>query len=356
MPATSSNADVRLMRAAAWAALFAFLLNALSAVLLEPLLAGGESTINDMTLLERRLEAFPAKERVRVLLLGNSHVVAGLRPPDLAEALGLEPDEVFSLAVPAATATETALLLERHLARFPAARLAICGVDALFLGFDDDMRVRYLTRQRIDQRLAYAMRASTVEEGVTRLAGWFFPIADFGEPLAERLWHRLAVAAGREPPGREATARRLSRIPFRWGYPPPWDHPLGFGEHERRTNLLPGWIRQRVRLYGQAAGRADRGLAELPRLRALLEARGCRLVLAEMPKRRLLATLLDRQRPATMRAYEQRLAAYRAASDLAWIEAPRGWADEAFFDLDHLAPEGARRLAAEVAAALPPVR
>lgn len=342
---TSSTSNFRLLRTAAWALLCFLLLNGAVAWRLADVLAGEPGSINDLIVFERRLEAFEAKERVRVLVLGNSHAVAGLRPPDLARLLGLEADEVFSLAVPGATAGETRILLEHYLARFPNVKVAVCGVDEFFLGRYVEIRSHFLTRHRLDLRLAWARRASTLDQATSRAVGWFFPLADYREPLKSLARRRLSTLGRPQPGAQDTYERMVYRLPYRWGYPPPQEQPATYDR----------WaMRARADMLADSAPHVGKGLVDLAGVQALLQAHGCRLVLAEMPVEPLLTTLASRRRPTSARAYHKRLGAFVAASGLPWVSAPDRWDEGHFLDMDHLGKAGAARLGRWVAPHLKP--
>jgi len=118
----------------------------------------------------RRIDALPAPERVRLLVFGNSHAVAGLRPPQLAAAMGLPGDAIFSLALPSCSPRELGQFVEQLAPRFPGAQLAITNLDpSLLIATRLSVpRFRYLTRFAPLERWHYARES--VDDDPGRLA------------------------------------------------------------------------------------------------------------------------------------------------------------------------------------------
>jgi hypothetical protein len=301
-----------------------------------------ESSLDNVIELERRIARAPDKAAVKVLVFGNSHAVAGLRPPAIAQAIGVRPEEVFSLAMPGASPREMRLLAERHLASFPAARQAVIGVDEYFLSAHPDVRVRYLTRGSVLERWRYAATFSKLDDRLGLMAGMLFPVADYAVALRWCAVKEPALTARRlvmdVPVRPESLQSRLAAISYPWGYPPPWD------DKDLSKLMAMDWdaSKRAWHLMGDA-NEVPAGIEELDRLVRMLESRGARLTLAEMPYDRPLAAALAN---ATNyhRHYKQPLEAYMAASGRAIVPAPVVSARH-FYDLDHLNPEGAELMA-----------
>ncbi|MFN3429397.1 MAG: hypothetical protein ACK46X_05550 [Candidatus Sericytochromatia bacterium] len=301
-----------------------------------------ESSLDNVIELERRIERAPDKSAVKVLVFGNSHAVAGLRPPAIAEAIGVRPEEVFSLAMPGASPREMRLLAERHLSSFPAARQAVIGVDEYFLSAHPDARVRYLTRTSVLERWRYASTQPKLDDRLGLMAGMLLPVADFAVALRwcavkdPGLLARRLVTDAPVLPG--SLQDRLAAIPYPWGYPPPWD------DRDLGKLMAMDWdaSKRAWHLMGDAAA-VPAGIEELDRLVRMLETRGARPTLAEMPYDQPLAAALANATHYD-RHYKQPLAAYMAASGQAIVPAPAVSARH-FYDLDHLNPAGAELMA-----------
>lgn len=309
-----------------------------------------DTQVNAIHDLERRAAAFP-RERVRVLVAGNSHALAGLRPPLLAEALGLGPDEVFSFALPAGSPQETRLLLERHLASYPRVRLLLCGVEEYYLGGFHELRLRYLTTGNGLERARFAA-GQPIETQLRLLVGTWLPLLDFGATLrADALNHprhtlRLLVKDG--PPTNTAVLRSAS-IEHRWGVPLPWEElsPLDLRRHAL-SQRTPEAIRKRAEHLLTDFARVPVGVTEIGRLARRLEARGARLTLVEMPYSAPLEAALGRLNPAASRSWRASLDTLPEAERPSRIQAPV-LATTDFYDADHLAYAGAQALARHIA-------
>ena len=344
---TSSTSSSKTVRALAIAALLLAIANIWLGVRLPAVLP--ESQIDNALELERRVAAVEDKRAVKVLVFGNSHAVAGLRPPDLASAFGLRPEEVFSLAMPGGSPQEMRLLAERYLPLFPQVEAAFCGVEEYFLSGAMDTRVRYMTRFSIAERWRYARMQPKLDDRLGLMATQFLPAADFGVALRAAIVHHPALTARRlfrdEPlPG--SLQQRLSAMDYPWGFPPPWDDP----EIRRRVEQADAAAFNddpQARAWHLVSGtpQIQAGLDELEDLARLLEGRGARVVLAEMPyDEPLLAALKQRARHYEL--YRARLDAYLQASGREVVPAPRNLTQRHFYDLDHLSRPGATRMAA----------
>lgn len=297
-----------------------------------------DSSAGEAILLERRVAAFRPKEKVEVLIFGNSHAIAGLRPPAIARAMGLSPDQVFSLALPGSNMHEMHLLADRYASQFPSARLVLIGVDEYALTASKDYRLRYLTRASIAERWRHATAQADLDAGAREMCGLVFPLLDFKEPLMER----PALTAARlwtDQRRTDSFCAKANQIDYAWGFPPVWDHlPL---------ELTP--LERRARHFLSGSSRLDKGLVDLERLAAHFRDKQARVVLVEMPYAEALLALL---RGPSYQAYREKLAAYLKASSRDWIAAPRPMPRAVFYDADHLTGEGAARLAGVIKARL----
>lgn len=312
-----------------------------------------ESSLDSLLDLERRVAAFEAKGQVKLLVLGNSHVITGLRPPVLAKALGLGPDEVFSLALPAGSPLEMRLLAERYVPAFPAVKTVICGVEEFFLTEDAEQRLRYLTRRSLPERWAYAAGRAELEDRVTLMAGWFLPVLDAAVPLRDAVVNRPLTTLARlvvdRPiaPGTEADT--LASSDYRWGSPPGMDTWKVPESHE-------AWYpRHRAERLVKHVERVPRGLEDLDGLLRSLERRGLGVTLTATPYHASLQRTLERDFPAYAR-YRAQLDAYLAGTGRRLLPAPTDLPRACFTDLDHMTPLGAEQMADWLAPRLPPAR
>ncbi len=311
-----------------------------------------DTRVHEILDVERRAAAFP-RERVRVLVAGNSHALAGLRPPVLAAALGLGPDAVFSFALPAGSAQESRLMLERHLASFPRVALVLCTVDEFQLAGFQEMHLRYLTAGNGVERARFAA-GQPLETQLRLLAGTWLPLLDFGATLhadlAAHPAHTLRLLVHDGPPT-NPFIRRAMRRTYRWGFPPPWD---AYTARQLRLQAIrhrsPDAVAQRAAFMLADRARVPIGVAEVGRLTGWLAARGVPLVLVEVPYTALLDAALRRLDPDAQHAWRAALAALPAAERPPRIQAPE-LPSQAFYDADHLAPAGAQALARHVAQA-----
>lgn len=307
-----------------------------------------EGPIDNLLELEKRIAALPDKAAVKVLVFGNSHAVAGLRPTALAASLGLKPNEIFNLAMPGGSTREMRLLAERFLPLFPSARLAICGVDEYFLSAVTDTRMRYMTRFSIPERLAYARSTPKLDDQIGRVATMALPVADFSVSLRYVFSQHPAVTLQRfftDVPLPDSFQGRLARVVYPWGYPPPWDDPEIRRLMDRATDAPVEWS-PATRAWHLVSGidNLPDGMSQLDVLARLLEGRGVRLVLAEMPYEQPLMDAL-RQQASYYNAYKAEWRDYLKATHRHVIPAPTGFTPRCFYDLDHLNPAGATRMA-----------
>jgi hypothetical protein len=312
-----------------------------------------ESSLDSLLDLERRVAAFGAKERVKLLVLGNSHAITGLRPPVLAKAVGLGPDEVFSLALPAGSPLEMRLLAERYLPAFPAVKTVLCGVEEFFLTEDAEQRLRYLTRRSLPERWAYAAGRPEPEDRATLVAGWFLPVLDAGVPLRDAMAKRPLTTLARlvvdRPVAPDTEAHTLAIADYRWGSPPGMDTWQVPESHE-------AWYpRHRAERLVKNVEKVPRGLADLDALLRSLERHGLRVTLTAMPYHASLQRTLERDFPAYAR-YRAQLDAYLAGTGRRLLPAPPDLPRACFTDLDHMTPLGAERMADWLARRLAPAR
>jgi hypothetical protein len=336
----------------ALAALVVCMVNAWVAVRLPMLTL--DTTLRHFTQLDAQVKAYPHKEQVEVLVLGNSHAVAGLRVPVLARAFGVAPEQCFSFAVASLSAREQFQLVRRYKSYFPRARMAVCAVDPFLFMFHHDPRLRYLTRDSWRARWASAASTPKLETQVQMVLGWWFPLMDYAGLLrtyAGRNGLAMASRLVKDAPLPDAERART----YPWGVPPEWD---GLSperlETLRRTQQKPKAIRVKTDyLLGQADQAAANRQALTETLR-LLDAGGVTPHLVEVPLERRMMTLM--QRPPFQKRYQ----AYRASLQASVLggrpllqPAPEGWDRQYFHDEDHLNPEGAARLAEAIAATMP---
>lgn len=310
-----------------------------------------DTRVSEVLELERRAAAFP-RAGVRVLVTGNSHALAGLRPPLLAEALGLAREEVFSLALPASSPQEMRLLLECQLASFPRAELVVCTVDPYFLSSFQDLRLRYLTAGRPIERARYAA-GQPFETQLRLLAGTWLPILDFGATLHRDLAVQPRHTLGRlvrDGPPVDPYVLRTRRQVYPWGFPPPWDaHPAHALARLGQRARAPAGLAARAQLLLADFQRLPVGVAEIERLARFLAPRGARLLLVETPYTVPLEAALRRLNPDAPHAWRAALDALPPEARPPRLPAP-ALPTELFYDGDHLAPAGARALARQIAA------
>jgi hypothetical protein len=341
----------RSLQAAIIAALAFILANAWVAARLDTLLEG--TFVRQYVALDARVVGHAAPEQVKVLLVGNSHVHMGLVPPHVADALGLRPEEVFSLAMPATTPLHTRLLLDRHLARFPGVRLVLCGLDTRFVSTDVELASRYLTRWSPGERFHYARRyGGPWQQQLALVASRPFPVAEYGPLLRKIIVQRRGIPVRRLLPGFPTGADDRLRTAFPWGFP----------VDMRNWPPKPAryWRLARPRRAAYDAERAEgfvgrpdvigAGLDELDAIVAGLTARGISTAFVEVPFDAGFTAVL-----ATQPGYPALHARVRRhVEGLAPVMAPTpGWAGERyFFDDTHLNLVGARSLARLVGAEL----
>jgi hypothetical protein len=301
-----------------------------------------ESSLGVVVDLERRVAAYPNRQDVQVLIFGNSHAITGLRPPLIAEALGLPPGAVFNLALPSGSPLEMGLLAERFLPAFPRARQAICVVDEFFLAEQVDTRVRYLTRLDPRARWRYAGRAGSIDDRLALLMGGASPIFDFAVPLREALLQRPALTLQRllwdRPPAPGTESADLMALSYPWGSPPIMD---GWAVPDP---TLPKFLRTRGYLLMKNARQIPQGLSDLEAMTRLLEERGLDVTLVGLPYTRPQLATLQREFPEYAR-YRRQLAGYLTATGRVRREPEGVWGPTSFTDADHISPLGARRVA-----------
>ncbi|MDB5096319.1 MAG: hypothetical protein JWM80_740 [Cyanobacteria bacterium RYN_339] len=322
-----------------------------------------EESIGIYLELERRVEAYPARDRVQVLVFGNSHALAGLRPPQLARSLGLGEDAVFSLAIPSSQPREFLALARRLGGRFPNARLALANLDEALLASNARATPRDLYLSNDDLADRWRLARETVPDLPGQLGTVLtlpFVLAEFAPHLREvALTHPKitlrALATGQHAPLPLSPAEAIATAPWRWGYPPPWQvkgyfkDPASTQRWLRTTDAR--WRRSRdhtVRL----AGSLEDGFADLGTWEATMRRRGLVVAWVQTPIDPALDATMRLVEPAGMAAFAKARTAFLGSRR--WLPAPAGFGADDFFDLDHLTPPGAQRLAASVASALGP--
>lgn len=347
-PAGPAAPDRALAGAVAWAAALVVLANVLVGVRLPVLLH--DANTRNVDDLDASVARFDARDRVEVLVFGNSHAQHMLRPASLGPALGLAPDAVFSLALPGATAFEAGLLARRYLASFPAARRAIIGVDEVFLAMDPALyegRIRYLTRRDPAARWRYGGSLAGPDRRVGLVAWMPWPAGDFAPELRE--------AVRKDP---RAALRRLVRgVPggppvttYRWGHPPRGELPPG--EALRKHRRLIGtyfWLNYRGRIFFGRPDAVPRALEDLAATCRLLEARGISVAFVAPLYTRALRAYLARSHAREERAFDAALTGFLDATGRTRVAPLIDPPEEAFLDADHLSAAGAARYAADVA-------
>lgn len=317
-----------------------------------------ESSIDNLLELERRVEVAPNKDHVKLLVFGNSHAVAGLRPATLAAAFGLKPDEAFSLAMPGASPREMRILANRYLDRFPQARVAVCGVEEYFLSAQPDMRLRYMTRFSPEERWGYAATYPKLDDRLGLMVGLALPVFDFSVAIRDAATARPLTTAQRlvtdvKLPG--SIQARLATMPYRWGYPPPWDAPAVRRKIDQDESATLMW-NPANRAWHLVSGVAQlpSGINQLDALAKGLERRGMQVVLAEMPYQPpLVAALHHYERDYAL--YKASVRSYLKSSGRKLIPAPGKLTSQHYYDLDHLNPAGADRMASWLKRQLEPM-
>jgi hypothetical protein len=139
----------------------------------------------------------------------------------------------------------------------------------------------------------------------------------------------------------------LGTIAYPWGYPPPWELPAlrayMMADLNRPNNVA---VQERAWNYVAGHEREADGLDQVEALSAMLERRGIRPVLAEMPAQTDLLLTIAQLHGGYQGAYEAALSRYLQASHRQVIPAPPLAKDELYYDKDHLSPQGARLMAA----------
>lgn len=314
---------------------------------------GHENSINQVLELEQRVARYPHPEKVRVLVLGNSHAMTGLRPPVVAAALGLDPYAVFSLAVPASNPQEGRLLIKRYAAHFPQARLVIGNVDVAYLNQQQEARLRYMTRHAPLERWRMAMGEPNIDARLGLLVGLFTPLFDFKESLRKRL-EASQMEAERfrhgNKPLPEAQRRHIADMDYPWGYPIPNDNPALFTPIDRFRLQGTSELLQRTLALTETPWRIESHGQELSALKSDIEARGMRLVLTELPISRRLANAFEVRVRHVVRRYRETLAGWSAREGVQVVKGLSLPDDAHYYDGDHLNAEGAASVAASLAA------
>lgn len=343
----------RLASTLAWAVGAIVALNAFVGFRLTALLL--DSPVNQVLDLDARVARFGAPEKVKVLLFGNSHAQHMLRPPSLGPALGLAEDEVFSLALPGATAYEMGLLAQRYATRFPAARRAIVGVDEVLLTllpWFNDTRIRYLTRFDPAARWRYAGYYPDLERRTGALAWLPMPLADFCPAIRDALRQEPRRLAGRLAWGEagRASGPPKKQTPYPWGFPPKADIPpdSAAGRAHFRTMRRVGWLRYRAGVFYGAPEAIGRSLEDLETTCRALEARGIEVRLVAPLFTRTMRYHLAHERANEKRRFDAALADYQRASGRSLVSPTIEPSEVAFVDADHLSTAGARMYAEDV--------
>lgn len=308
-----------------------------------------ESSIDDVLELERRIERLPSKERVAVLVLGNSHAIDSLRPAVLAHGLGLQRDQVFNLAVAGSSPGEMRLLLERHLPRFPAVKRVICGVDAIFLGAGTNYRTRFLTRCSPAERWRYTL---TWQHGLEArwgtMAAMAAPAADFNGPLRDAFWADPARTVRRlvrdeARPGSHQALTAAMR--YAGGIPPERSR------HFRRLVNMEGpphprEMRAAAEGLAACAAGIGPGLEELAGLSDYLAGRGLVVDFVHSPVNEGLLAMLTQAERERYADYEARVAEGLANEGRPLTRSPGPWPRRYFYDQAHMTEAGAAAFSA----------
>jgi hypothetical protein len=308
-----------------------------------------ESSIDDLLELERRVEVLPRKDRIAVLVIGNSHAIDSLRPPVLASGLGLQSDQVFNLAAAGASPGEMRLLLARHLPRFPGVKRVICTVDATFLGAGTNYRTRYLTRFSPAERWRYALTWQITLDGrLGAMAAMPFPVIDFNGPLGDALASDPGLAVRRlfrdegKPGSQQAHVAAMS---YSWGLPP--ERSRYFRRLAKMDGLPhPQEMLQAANNMATYAANAGPGLDELADLSAFLDGRGLASTFVESPLNDAMVPLIDRVGRDRYAAYTAGVAGFFATGSRKLIRSERSWPQRYFYDQEHMTEAGAQAFSA----------
>lgn len=314
-----------------------------------------ESSIDNLLLLEDRIAAYPYRDAVKVLLFGSSHAMHGLRPPAVARAFKLKPQEVFSLAIPSGSAAEADLLAARYLPCFPAARRAFVMVDERMLGRPVEARLRYLTRGAFGARWESRDYFDTRDQQWGFIATGWLPLADFAGPLKAGLLSHPAVFGKRllhDEPLKASRYERLSGYPYPWGVPPIDNPPL------KPDHWSVAQYRERARYLFSTSTPTPLGVHKLAALTATLNRHGVTPLLIHAPYSAPMARALAGHRTENA-IYQGHLARLPAELVPHRMLPPLPTQPEAMFiDHDHMSVAGAQRMAdwlARQTADLPPI-
>lgn len=330
--------------ALAFGALLVALVNVWIATRLDALLANSE--LAQVFELDRRVAAFGNRERVRVLALGNSHGLAGVRPAAAEKAWGLAAGEVFNLCLPGLNARATQLMAERYLARFPRATRAVILVDETLVGqaWACERTLRYLSLGKLRHRLAILPWLPSFDRQLGLLVGTWLPLLDQSGDLNGIAQVQPAVFWHGEVP-LSGTHLLVRNTPYGGGYPPPWDVPGFFKGSGTPLPFSPARRIERAEHYTRQLARAAAGFADLASCCRWLEERHLRVTLVENPLdagfRQTLA------RPEYHEA-EQAYRDARARFGYPIVATGTDWPRDCFADDDHLSARGAARLVNEL--------
>jgi hypothetical protein len=313
-----------------------------------------DSPLFDVFELDRRVAAFGPKARVRVLALGNSHGLGALRPAALAAVWGYRPEEVFNLCIPGVNARAMLLMARHYLPAFPNVRLAPLMVDETLVGqtWGLEPGLRYYSRYDLPQRVAMLPWFDPLDRQLGLLAGTLLPVLDQAT-LLRKAWARDPRAFGRAlwrgeehlAPGKPNALAHAARHAA--GFPPPWDVP-GYFPGGGPAPFTPRRLKQRATQFTRQLALAPVGFADLEQACRFLEARRIRVLpIASPVDAALTRQLAEPAHQAAERAYQDARAAFERTRPLVPVPPmPRA----CFADEDHMNGEGARRLAAALAA------
>jgi hypothetical protein len=339
------------MRAAGLALGLLVGLNAWVGLNLDALVEGSSS--DEVMELDRRVTAFPHKERVQALVIGNSHSVAGLRPPAIAPTLGVTPAQVFNLSLPGSSLAELKWVMQRYGALFPQARLTVFGIDEYVLSYDRvDTRAHYLSRTSLATRWDFAKQQPDASGRFQVMAGYLFPLADFNGFLRHKLEVKAKQVFTRTPSTARTFKEKLAGVAYPYGFPPPWDNPALYDlakhrqESDRRDKL-----RERA-LSLLPAGPLDEKLADLDSFGDEVAAQKRSLLLVEMPNDGRLLGQLRPHEVARFRENQVRWKGHVAKRGWPLVAAPSAWPSADFYDADHLTEAGSKKLAGWIAEAM----
>lgn len=308
-----------------------------------------ESSIDDVLELDRRVEMLPHKDRVSVLVLGNSHAIDCLRPPQLASVLGVQPDEVFNLAVAGSSPGEMRLLLERHLPRFPGVKRVVCGVDAAFLGIGTNYRTRYLTRFSPLERWRYALTwEKGLDDRLGTMAAMPFPAADFNGPLRDAFFADPGLAVRRLLKDEVKTGSHqalTSALSYPWGIPPERSRYFRHLVHMDGPPAPQEMLTAAKNTAAVAAGTGP-GLEELKGLSDFLRQRELPATFVESPTNEALMAIVERVGRDRYAGYETRLAGFFASEGRPLTRSGRPWPVRFFYDQEHMTQAGAEAFSA----------